>query len=1044
MSDKEEKVGVMQNQMASSANHDNNLLTKQRLEDTFALAENLLNRDYVSCFREYEIVPAESNNVLSLQGTRFSRILRLVYNKNENRQADLLNVYNALHVSGGKLIMLLRADEIGVELYLGTQSTTMKTGDEACSRTLTRALAGNFPGTRMESLKSGQIEDLKNSLGKASKEGMPVFAASVTGIPGKRVKDDNVDTAFVQGLEKLADAMRGEKYTLLIIADPVSSDGLATIRAGYENLYSRLAPFKNSTLSYGQNESKSVADTISETVTEGFTDTVSQTTSVTLNSSKNRGYSHTSGNNYGVSFILNCGKNNSSTENSGETFGKGISVAQGITNARMENKAVANGITNTKTGGSSQNYEIQLENRTVRSLLERIDKQLKRLDECQSLGVWNMAAYVLADDPEIAKVAASTYQALVRGDASGLEATEVTSWSKEQMPRLLDSLRKWQHPVLKVKTDSLQVSPASLVSSRELVTAAGLPEHSLPGMPVYAFARFGREVVRQKQADGWQLKLGKIYNMGQEEKTDVDLSGNELSAHVFVTGSTGSGKSNAVYRMLHELDKKSIPWCVIEPAKGEYKEVFASFHDVNVYGTNPLCMPLLKLNPFSFPREVHVLEHIDRLIELFNVCWPMYAAMPAVLKKAVEDAYSRAGWDLSVSENKYGSIYPSFSDLLKSLQDIIEQLDFSDEVRSNYRGALLTRVESLTYGLTGQIFSGKELPMDKLFDECTIIDLSRMPGAETKSLLMGMIVMKLQEWRMALGGRNRNLRHVTVLEEAHHLLRQRQATQAGEGGNLGEKSVEMLADAIAEMRTYGEGFVIADQAPGLLDLSVIRNTNTKIILRLQSEDDCELVGRAAGLDEEQIKELVNLPVGVAAVKQNNWQEPVLCKVEAVEEQDDKYEYTREKKIETMEDETKRLKICMIKCMLGNMAGIEVRYIPADIIRRVRESGLPAGLKVRLINVIKQRDEGKVESFADLSETVTLLILGEKYNWPKAENESVEEWNQRILQWSGVKDLGLPDTLYPLILQCLIRSYYYKGGSCQNIYANWVQHMKGGQ
>ena len=35
------------------------------------------------------------------------------------------------------------------------------------------------------------------------------------------------------------------------------------------------------------------------------------------------------------------------------------------------------------------------------------------------------------------------------------------------------------------------------------------------------------------------------------------------------------------------------------------------------------------------------------------------------------------------------------------------------------------------------------------------------------------------------------------------------------------KSVEMLANAIAEMRTYGEGVIIADQAPGLLDMSVI-------------------------------------------------------------------------------------------------------------------------------------------------------------------------------------------------------------------------------
>ena len=42
----------------------------------------------------------------------------------------------------------------------------------------------------------------------------------------------------------------------------------------------------------------------------------------------------------------------------------------------------------------------------------------------------------------------------------------------------------------------------------------------------------------------------------------------------------------------------------------------------------------------------------------------------------------------------------------------------------------------------------------------------------------------------------------------------------------------MLSNAIAEMRTYGEGFIIADQAPGLMDMSVIRNTNTKRLKQL--------------------------------------------------------------------------------------------------------------------------------------------------------------------------------------------------------------------
>ena len=60
------------------------------------------------------------------------------------------------------------------------------------------------------------------------------------------------------------------------------------------------------------------------------------------------------------------------------------------------------------------------------------------------------------------------------------------------------------------------------------------------------------------------------------------------------------------------------------------------------------------------------------------------------------------------------------------------------------------------------------------------------------------------------------LQHITVLEEAHNLLRRTSTEQSQESSNLQGKSVEMLTNAIAEMRTYGEGFIIADQAPGLL------------------------------------------------------------------------------------------------------------------------------------------------------------------------------------------------------------------------------------
>ena len=305
---------------------------------------------------------------------------------------------------------------------------------------------------------------------------------------------------------------------------------------------------------------------------------------------------------------------------------------------------------------------------------------------------------------------------------------------------------------------------------------------------------------------------------------------------------------------------------------------------MNVFGTNPDFTPLLRINPFSFPSGIHVLEHLDRLVEIFNVCWPMYAAMPAVLKDAVARSYEDCGWDLAASDNPYGAdLFPCFADVARNVREILDSSEYDADNKGAYKGSLLTRLNSLTNGLNGMMLSSNEVNATVLFDANTVIDLSRIGSVETKSLLMGLLVLKLQEHRMAeANGMNRPLCHLTVLEEAHNLLKRSSSEQSSESGNLAGKSVEMISNAIAEMRTYGEGFVIADQAPGLLDMAAIRNTNTKIIHRLPDLSDRELAGRAANLNDQQIVELARLPKGVAAIYQNDWVEPVLCKITKAE------------------------------------------------------------------------------------------------------------------------------------------------------------------
>lgn len=527
------------------------------------------------------------------------------------------------------------------------------------------------------------------------------------------------------------------------------------------------------------------------------------------------------------------------------------------TNGTSVSLSGQNSIANALSSTNGEGLQLSYENRTIKSILDRIDLQIERIEECEDCGMYDCGVYFLSDDYTTCLSVASTYKSLIQGEHSSVEVSHISIWDKEEAKPLIPYLSTFNHPIFDiadVKGEKSSATVSTLVSGKELAIYMGLPKKSVSGIPVIECASFGRNVLyTQREPRGKKIDFGSIHHMYDDEGSRVLLDKNSFTSHAFVTGSTGSGKSNAIYQLINSMcfelcpEEEKTHFMVIEPAKGEYKDIFGGRKEVSVYGTNPKRSRLLRINPFSFPDEIHILEHIDRLIEIFNVCWPMYAAMPAVLKEAIERAYESVGWNLTMStcENQINgrAVYPNFIDVLNQVNLVISESKYSADSKGDYVGALSMRISSLTNGINGQILTDNELSDKDIFDKDVIIDLSRVGSNETKSLLMGLLIIKLQEYRMASAkGSNKELRHITVLEEAHNILKRTSTEQSAESSNLAGKSVEMLANAIAEMRTYGEGFIIVDQSPGLMDMSVIRNTNTKIILRLPDATDRELVG----------------------------------------------------------------------------------------------------------------------------------------------------------------------------------------------------------
>lgn len=861
----------------------NNELQKEvelTLENRLEIIDEGIRKKYLSRLSEMPIAPISNIKPLEedlITNIRIYKINEMVYQKGEPVTDKFTTVFNTLSTYNASVFILLDSDGIKTDFYLGVRNNESDNSDTKRSTvtlgdTLKNTLVGHFPGIKMTNEDRHSITNLSDKILNQTN----VASVSVVGNSKNGQNQQNLNEQFVQGLEKLALAMQGRQYTGIIIAQNKSSQSIEMMRKNYQEMYTKLSPLQKIQTSDSDNYSVSRNKSYAEMTNTQKLSLLGQVAPSMVGAAAGATLAGSYGAVAGSSIL---------------------SPISSIVSLFVPPENISNSIT--------KNKSITTENKIITDMLSLLDESIKRTNEFDSYGLWDVAGYFTSDDMSTAEIAASNYRSLMNGENTGREVSAINSWRSNNSNLLGDFndlttyLSRFHHPQFIYGGDIL-TTPSTSVSGKELGLHIGLPRATVPGLPVIEHAEFGKEVntyslfnkkISNEPKD--KITLGRIFDLGKISDKTVELDNKSLNMHTFITGSTGSGKSNTVYQILKELHQDEIPFLVIEPAKGEYKDVFGNLSDVNVFSTNPNISSLINLNPFKFPESIHVLEHIDGLVEIFNVCWPMYDAMPAFLKNAILKSYESVGWDLGSSTFEgFELTYPNFEILSEQLENLIDETDYSAEIKGNYTGALVTRVKSLTVGLNKYIFTSEQTPYYKLFDENCILDISRVKSTETKALIMGLVVYILNEYRIdKKQGNNISLKHVTVLEEAHNLLKN---TTSGKSDLVG-KSVEMLTNTIAEIRTYGEGFIIVDQSPSSVDISAIKNTNTKIVLRTPEENDRKAIGGSMGLSHAQVNEIAKLPSGVAVTYQNDWINPVLTMVNKASINETRY-INNEKKI----------------------------------------------------------------------------------------------------------------------------------------------------
>lgn len=1082
----------------------------EELEASFLRSSSVLKRDYLNNLIEYQAVelPSEVLNQDITDYVRLYDITKLVYNKEEGFIEKFTTISRALHMGNASVLTCISSDGKSTRYIIGIVNKHYDIDmTPVLGEVLDGAIAGNFPGSITKNIKNDDVKSIIDNISKYS------VVSSISNVASLRNEDQDDISKYVQGIENLIESLRGKEYTILTIADPISNNECSVVKDSLEQLYSQLSGFaktemsmnENSSVSNSDSYSKSFSKTISHntTVSQSHTSQTGWNTSTSESESKTKnhgavavalagvaavGLTVATGGLAAVAGAAAAGAALSGTAVAGVTGAAAItgagSIAGGLIGSKTKGTQRSSGTngseadttsdaisegeqetsqesktkTLSKNIGSGRTLSFSVENRTVKGVLDSIDTQLERLKLCGSYGAFSSCTYVLTNNVNVNTLASGLFNALISGEKSNIQVSKVNTWGLNDsdenvldLKTILESLSHFTHPHFTDFSNSIEFTPASLISGKELSIQMGFPKKSVQGLSIVYKVPFGRNVLSSND-DLEKMVIGNVYNMGFVEKTDVTLDKNSLTSHVFVTGSTGSGKSNTIYNMLSSLctdEKSDVHFMVVEPAKGEYKHAFYKHPKIKttVYGTNPKKNKLLKINPFAFPDDIHILEHIDRLVEILNVCWPMYAAMPVILKNSVIKAYQKCGWDITNScKNSDKTVYPGFADVLECINEILESTAFSQENKGDYTGALCTRVESLTTGLNGLIFCVDEIDNHSLFDMNVIVDLSRIGSVETKSLIMGLLVMKLQEYRMSENYiPNQPLRHIMVLEEAHNLLKKTSTEQSSESSNLVGKSVEMITNAIAEMRTYGEGFFIVDQSPSMLDSAVIRNTNTKIVLRLPEGEDRETVGKSMSLSDEQIVELAKLEKGCAAVYQNDWEEAVICQFEQYHKSSDKkdnkldeelFVYESYEKVETQSD----IKVLLLQSLIDLVID-ETANEKVDNVRIINQ----ALHKLAVSNSIKKKIASILEydnvSLDDISSSIVKLFGCDEAIEKAKDSKSIEDWNRNILNSVDPEINKLSQHYIDNVLQCLMIEQAKKDPEFRLYAEKWVDYMK---
>lgn len=807
---------------------------------------------------------------------RLYKIDEIAFDDDYPHREAFENVIQSMsEISGYNLIYILEGNEQGICLYLGVvwnkNIDTNNVSNHA--RNLISSFEGNFNGSKVY-----EVED-SAEINKIISAKYP-NAGLISGIPSINDDDQNID---FQGIDRLINSMLGLKWRLAIVCEPVSRNEVLEQQERIYELYKQLNLYKSTQFQIKNETSEKES-----------------------NEERN-------GNGYKKQKIHAeyDGIDDTTTDNNGGTYRiKEKDYKQGKENreefSNFDEYSEETGNSHSETLDILQSHNFELVNKRAIEIMKYIDDEfLPRLKLGATKGMFKTSVYYMSTAPAFAEKLQKNIISLFQGNKISYSPLQARVFTKDELSKLniLNTFQNYSAE-LDTRNDMLlvlsgrpynptEIGLSTYLTTQEISILAGLPQKEVPGIALKSAVSFGLNE-EAKITDKEYIEIGNLVQKGRELKIPFYLKKDSFSKHIFIAGTTGSGKTTTCHTL---IKRAKMPFLVIEPAKTEYRCLINDKKsDVIVFTLGNEQVAPFRLNPFELIAGEVISGHVDMIKATFTSAFPMEASMPQILEEAIYKCYEKKGWNIYTNENELYdnpfdpdvNSFPIMSDLIAELSEVVNSKGFDARLKNDYIGSLVSRLSNLTIGSKGAMLNCfHSTDFEYIATHNVIMELEGLRSQEDKSLMMGFILTRLSSQIRALHDKyikegKKHFRHLTFVEEAHRLL------SKVEPGDSGAKktSVETFSDLLAEVRKYGEGLVIIDQIPNKLSPEVLKNTNTKIIQKLFSQDDKDAVGNTMLMDDEQRKYISALPTGQAIVFTETTQKPVHVKIQQLVKTDD--------------------------------------------------------------------------------------------------------------------------------------------------------------